>query len=217
MDSNFNTRLIMKKLYFLLVMIVGLICPANAQVGIATNNPQSTIEIDGTVRITQLVPATTNEITLAGSTATNTLNKTGLGANLIITDNSLNTAPVSGTVGDFDLGPLSGGDIANLDLGLAPGEYNSRSTFIRVHSYMTSANIAGITDGVDGRHIALYFSETSGVSILEESALAQPQNRIKTAATSQLSISGEGFIDLVYDADAGPDNLGRWIVIKFRG
>ena len=64
---------------------------------------------------------------------------------------------------------------------------------------------------------ALYFSETSGISILEDSLLAQPKNRIKTAATSQLSISGEGFIDLVYDADAGSDGLGRWIVIKFRG
>lgn len=207
----------MKKLYFLSAMMIGIMYTATSQVGVATNDPQATIDIEGTVRITDLPTATTNELTLAGSTTTKTLNKTGLGANLVVTDNSLTAAPVSGTVGDFDLGSIGGGDIANLDLGLGTGGYNSRSTFIRVHSYITSANIAGITDGSDGRHVALYFSESSGISILEDSSLADPQNRILTSATSQLSISGEGFIDLVYDADAGSDNLGRWIVLKFRG
>lgn len=206
----------MRKIYLLSALLIGITYSATSQVGVATNNPKATIDISGTVRITDLPAGTTNQISPAGSTTTKTLNKTGLGANLVVTDNSLNTAPVSGTVGDFDLGPFGGGTIANLDLGLGTGGYNSRSTFIRVHSYLASANIAGITDGVDGRHVALYFSETAGVSILEDSLLAQPQNRIKTAATSQLSISGEGFIDLVYDEDAGADGLGRWIVIKFR-
>jgi hypothetical protein len=31
-----------------------------------------------------------------------------------------------------------------------------------------------------------------------------------------ISSSGEGFLELVYDADAGSDGLGRWLVIKFR-
>lgn len=207
----------MKKSQIIFAMVFCSTIHSISQVGIGTNNPQATLEVAGTVRITNLSLGNTNEITLAGQTTTRTLNKTALGANLIITDNSLNTAPVSGTVGDFNLGPLQGGTIQNLDLGLAPGAYNSRATFIRVYGYMLGTNISGITDRVDGRHVALYFSETSGISILEDSLLAQPKNRIKTAATSQLSISGEGFIDLVYDADAGSDGLGRWIVIKFRG
>lgn len=207
----------MKKSHIIVAVVFCLGLQSISQVGIGTNNPQAALEVAGTVRITNLPVGDSNEITLAGQTTTRTLNKTYLGANLIITDNSLNTAPVSGTVGDFNLGPLQGGTIQNLDLGLSPGAYNSRSTFIRVYGYTLGTDITGITDGVDGRHIALYFSETSGISILEDSLLSLPKNRIITAATSQLSISGEGFIDLVYDADAGFDGLGRWIVIKFRG
>lgn len=190
---------------------------ASSQVGIGTSNPQATLDVNGTVRINQLPVGTTNEISLTGTASSRSLNRTDLGANLIIIDNSLDTAPVSGTVGDFNLGPLAGGTINNLNLGLGSSGINSRATFIRVYGYLVSANIAGITGGVNGRHVSLYFSETAGVSILENSPLALPQNRILTAATSQLSISGEGFIDLVYDADAGADGLGRWIVIKFRG
>ncbi|MBZ0328252.1 MAG: hypothetical protein K8F54_11640 [Altibacter sp.] len=189
---------------------------ASPQVGIGTSNPQATLDVNGTVRINQLPVGTTNEISLTGTASSRSLNRTDLGANLIIIDNSLDTAPVSGTVGDFNLGPLAGGTINNLDLDLGSSGINSRATFIRVYGYLVSANIAGITGGVNGRHVSLYFSETAGVSILENSPLALPQNRILTAATSQLSISGEGFIDLVYDDDAGSDGLGRWIVIKFR-
>ena len=216
MGSNINTRLIMRKLHYFSVLLLGIAFTVTSQVGIGINAPLATLDAAGTVRITDLPIGGTNNISPAGSTTTKTLNKTGLGANIFVTGNSLNSAPVSGTVGDFNLGPVSGGTIANLDLGLGTGGYNSRSTFIRVHSYVLGTNIAGITDGVDGRHVALYFSETAGISLLEESALAQPKNRIKTAATSQISTSGEGFIDLVYDADAGFDGLGRWIVIKYR-
>ena len=60
-------------------------------------------------------------------------------------------------------------------------------------------------------------SKTVNINILEDDSNALPQNRILTAATSQLSVNGLGFVDLVYDADAGSDSLGRWIVIKFRG
>jgi hypothetical protein len=206
-----KTRLV----FFAIFSIISF--TALSQVGIGTSNPQATLDVNGTVRINQLPVGTTNEISLTGTASTRSLNRTDLGANLIIIDNSLDTAPVSGTVGDFNLGPLSGGTINNLDLGLGVSGINSRATFIRVYGYLISANIAGITGGVNGRHVSLYFSETAGVSILENSLVAQPQNRILTAATSQLSISGEGFIDLVYDDDAGSDGLGRWIVIKFRG
>jgi hypothetical protein len=65
--------------------------------------------------------------------------------------------------------------------------------------------------------VTLFFSESANASILENDPLALPQNRILTAATSQLSIGGLGFVDLVYDATGGTDGLGRWVVIKFRG
>ena len=139
---------------------------------------------------------------------------------MIVRNNQLDTAPVAGSTGNFNLGLVpfdAGDDIFNLSLDIAPGGTNSRATFIRIHSYSATANISGFTNGVHGRHITLYFSETFGISLLEDSSLASPQNRILTAATSQLTLSGEGFVDLVYNENAGSGTLGRWIVIKFRG
>ena len=219
MDIFINTRLIMKNLLCISAIILSITFSAKAQIGIGTSTPGAAVDVNGTVRVTDLPVGATNEITLTGSTASKTLNRTNMGANLIIIDNSLDTAPVSGTIGDLDLGaiPAAGGTIANLDLEIASGNYNSNATFIRLHTYNTGKNIAGITDGIDGRHFTLFFSETSNISILEDSSLALPQNRILTAATSQITTSGMGFIDLVYKADAGADGLGRWIVIKFRG
>ena len=209
----------MKKIIFTSAIILGMTFGVHAQVGIGTTAPTSGIDVNGTVRVTSLPVGTTAEISPTGSTSNKTLNRTDLGANLIVMDNSLETAPVSGTIGNFNLGdaPVSGGTIGNLDLEIGSGGSNSGATFIKLHTYFTNVDIAGIQDGVDGRHLTLFFSETTNVNILEDDSDALAQNRILTAANSQLSIGGLGFMDLVYDADAGSDGLGRWLVIKFRG
>ena len=209
----------MKNLIFTATIMLCAVSGVQAQIGIGTANPTASVDVNGTVRVTNLPVGTTDEITLTGSTSSKTLNKTDLGANLLIIDNTLETAPVSGTIGNINLGdaPTTAGTIENLDLEIGSGESNSNATFIKLHTYYTNLNIAGITNGTDGRHFTLFFSETVNVSILEDDSDALPQNRILTAAMSQLSISGLGFMDLVYDADAGSDGLGRWLVIKFRG
>ena len=210
----------MKRTILSIGLVLGSISFVNAQIGIATSSPTAALDVNGTVRVTNLPVGTTNQITLTGSASSRELNRTNLGANLIILNNELDTAPVAGSVGDFDLGAVPfdvGDDIFNLSLGLATGASNSRATFIRIHSYTATANISGFTDGIHGRHLTLYFSGTTGISLLEDSLLALPQNRILTSATSQLMLSGEGFVELVYDENAGLDGFGRWLVIKFRG
>tara|TARA_R110000787_G_scaffold43372_1_gene106422 strand:+ start:28552 stop:29181 length:630 start_codon:yes stop_codon:yes gene_type:complete len=209
----------MKKLILTATIIFGFIFGIQAQVGIGNTNPSASLDVNGTVRVTSLPVGTTDLITLAGHTSSRAFNRTNIGANLIIINNSLDTAPVSGSIGDLNLGvhPIEAGTIVDLNLEISSGNSNSNATFIRLHSYNSNINIAGITNGVHGRHFTLFFSETANISLLEDDLAALPQNRILTAATSQLSISGMGFIDLVYDATGGSDSLGRWVIIKFRG
>ena len=207
----------MKRILSTLVLCSAI--TVNAQVGIGTDNPQAALDINGTVRVTQLPVSDTNEISLTGSSINKSLNKTNMGAGLVVDDNTLDTATVSRTIGDVDLSSalVIAGNVTALDLAIDSGSVNSNATFIRLHSYITNVNIAAIANGVDGRHVTLYFSETTNSSILENDPSALPQNRILTAATSQLSIGGLGFVDLVYDAEGGDDRMGRWVVIKFRG
>jgi hypothetical protein len=209
----------MKKLILTGTIIFGFIFGIQAQVGIGNTNPSASLDVNGTVRVTSLPVGTSDLITLTGHTSSRLFNRTNIGANLIIINNSLDTAPVSGSIGDLNLGvhPIQAGTIVDLNLEISSGKSNSNATFIRLHSYNSNINIAGITNGVHGRHFTLFFSETANISLLEDDLAALPQNRILTAATSQLSISGMGFIDLVYDATGGSDSLGRWIIIKFRG
>tara|TARA_B110000285_G_scaffold26019_1_gene25133 strand:- start:106 stop:735 length:630 start_codon:yes stop_codon:yes gene_type:complete len=209
----------MKNAVLRVVLILGIVTGVQAQIGIGNANPTSTLDIGGTVRVTNIPPGESNEIVLTGSSPAKFLNRTNLGANLLIVSNTLETAPVSGVIGVLNLGdvPIVSGTIQNLDLEIASGEINSNATFIKLHSYSSNFKIAGIINGVDGRHFTLFFTETVNIGILEDDPVALPQNRIKTAAISQLTINGMGFVDLVYDADAGQDGLGRWLVIKFRG
>lgn len=210
----------MKKLYLQFGLLIIISQQIFAQVGIGTTDPQATMDTNGTVRITQITPVTDNNIKLSGVTTSEILNQTGLGANLHITNNELTTVPVSRSIGEFDLGavPIDFlGNISGLDLEIGSGESNTFSTFIRVHSYVTVANITGIIGGTQGRRLTLFFSEATNMRIKEESSYEPPTNRIVTLATSHLTVSGMGFVDLIYDETAGSDGLGRWLVIKFNG
>ena len=210
----------MKKFYLQLGLLLFMSPQLIAQIGIGTSNPLATMDTNGTVRVTEITPVTDNNIDLSGVTTSEILNQTDLGANLRITNNELTTAPVSRSIGEFDLGAVPidfFGNISGLDLKIAPGQRNMFSTFLRVHSYTTVADITGIIGGTHGRRITLYFTETPNMRIKEESSYDLPQNRIITLATSHITVSGTGFVDLIYDETAGFDGLGRWLVIKFNG
>ena len=137
----------MKKLYLQIGLLIIISQQSFAQVGIGTINPQATMDTNGTVRITQITPVTDNNIELSGVTTSEVLNQTDLGANLHIINNELDTAPVSRSIGEFDLGAVPidfFGNISGLDLKMGAGQANMFSTFIRLHSYSTVASITGI-------------------------------------------------------------------------
>lgn len=190
------------------------------QVGVNTSTPTSALDVNGTVRVENLID-TAGEVSLTGVAASTTtqLSRTSTGAGLIVRNNTLELAPVTRNIGALDLSPLIaalGVTLTDISALLGLGEDNEASTFIRVYGYNTTINLTGISGGVHGRRITLYFSEESNVRLKEESILALPQNRFNTLATSQITVSGTGFVELVYDATAGGVIKGRWLVLKFR-
>ena len=211
----------------ILGLIIGLAFTfgSSAQVGINTDSPQETLDVNGTVRISEIrnIESTEN-ITLTGITGANTLSRSGNGGNIVILNNELNTAPVTRELGYLDLGlePIDTyvngiPQINKLQLKIGQTEENVDATFITVFGYSTKYLLSGIDNGTEGRRVTLFFeNDSNNIKMLENDSSAIPKDRILTLANSSISTSGEGFIELVYDDDAGNDGLGRWLVIKFR-
>ena len=210
------------------VIIVNAFCLLNAQVGINTETPQATLDVNGTARVTVLPVESTTNITVTGLTGGEQLNLTDLGANIIFVNNEAVIRPVSRSTGKINLGVIipdaTNGNtrtINILDPLLGEGEANDLATFVTCTNY-SGANyeIKGIKGGTEGRRLTLFFSDSSkNVSLmLESTAVLDSSQRITFPVNKPFfGISGTGSIELVYDADAGFDNTGRWLVLKYQG
>ena len=137
-----------------------------AQIGIKTNNPGATLDIIGTVRITELPVEPIETISLTGVTSGNVLNRTEVGDNVIIINNEITTAPVTRDMGDLNLGlePIDRyvvglPQIDNLDLKINAGADNETVTYITVYNYGIKYIFAGIANGTEGRRVTLFLSE----------------------------------------------------------
>lgn len=211
---------IMKQFYTLVFIFMN--SALWAQVGIGTNTPDATLDVNGTVRITSMPLVTVDEEHgIGGLSTANKLNKTELGLNIFLSEiDGLITAPVASAIGYRVIVPedySAGRRIDNMDIYLGPDEVNERATFIIVSGYTSTTKLGGISGGYHGRWIKLYFSANVTVfNILEDNINSDPQNRFYTLNPAQLAINGNGLIEMVYDENGGPDGLGRWIIIKFR-
>lgn len=194
-----------------------------AQVGIGTDLPDATLDVNGTVRVTSIRSTTTNDITetLIGISSAQKLNRTERGSNISFVDGEgLIFSPVMRTMGDRVIVSAdynSGVRIDNLNLYLSSGEIHEITSFLHISGYNSTTRITGITGGIHGRKVTLYFSESSTVNILNRDSNSLPKNRIVTLTNTQLNVNGIGLIELVYDENYGTDGLGRWIVVKFKG
>ncbi len=219
--SRLINRFNMKHLIIIAIYFIS--SPMLAQVGIGTENPDAILDINGTVRVTDIPVITIADPSqgIGGISTANKINKTELGINIFLSyDDGLITAPVAKAMGNriiISADYSSGIRIDDMDIYLGPDEINENTTFIIVSGYTSTTKLGGISGGYHGRRITLYFSEEVTVfSILEENNNSISQNRFFTLSTSQLTINGNGLVELVYDENAGDDGLGRWIVIKFR-
>ena len=193
-----------------------------AQVGIGTNSPDATLDINGTVRITNIPTITVPEISqaLGGISTAEKLNRTELGINIYISnEDGLITAPVARETGSRVIVPVdysSGIRIDDLDIYLGAGEINERATFIYISGYNSTTKLGGISGGSHGRRISFYFSESATFNLLDDDSNSLPKNRFFTLTGAQLGVSGNGLVEMVYDENDGSDGLGRWVIIKHR-
>ena len=210
-----------------------LITPLSAQVGINTNNPQATLDVNGTVRVTDLPKENTADISITGITSGERLNLSELGENLVFVDEEVIISPITRIMGEIDLSLqnvnvstpdfISTGFTTRSIYTLKPdidldGE-NDLATFITFTNYNNfDYTIHGIEGGTEGRKVTFYFSDAGRVGrFYIESSNSDPQNRIITPNASPFfGVNGTGFIELVYDADAGVDKKGRWLLLKFQ-
>lgn len=181
-----------------------------AQVGIGTTNPQSTLHVQGTMRVTN-TNNTTTTTKLTGTCDQGIVADIAVGPNLSLINNVLSAAGTDNSKYKVApvkmLTPTSNFVFDNLDLQLNGA--NAGAVVFRLYGSTQNFSIRGIQGGVDGRHIILYNSSAVNMKIDHMQSLI-PANNLDTIGTST-STSGVGTVEMVYDGAAG-----TWIVIAIR-
>ncbi|RTY93617.1 hypothetical protein [Flavobacterium sp. GT3R68] len=203
----------MKKKYFLksfilLFLFSGFI--SNAQVGIGTSNPLSTLHVEGTMRVTN-TNNTTTTTKLTGTCSQGVMADVSVGSNLSLVNNVLSAADSDNSKYRIATVPMptlfSNQVFDNIDLQL-----NGANAGVVVFRFIGSGHnfsISGLRGGTDGRHVILYNASAVNMKINHLSS-SVPANTIDTIGAST-STSGVGTVELVYDGAAS-----KWIVIAIR-
>jgi hypothetical protein len=202
----------MRKLYFLQAFVLLFILSgltSKAQVGIGTTNPQESLHVVGTFRVTNTNNVTTTT-KLTGTCGQGTFSDVAIGNNLSLTGNVLSSTANNSKyqIATFVMTTTVSNQVFdNIDLDL--NGVNADVVLFKFAGSSHNFSVRGIQGGVDGRHIILYNS--SAVNMKIDNLLSSiPSNTIDTIGTST-STSGIGTVELVYDAAAS-----EWIVIAIR-
>lgn len=197
----------MKNYFVIICVILFTIHFSFSQVGIGTDTPKTTLDVNGVVRISSIPVATGSETatSFTGLTADNNFNKSELGANLVINQSGeLITSPGNRKINSFELGRVTPDVddgvnpviIYNLDLLLQhpentanpeilPDPENEYTTYINISDYTIGTKIVGLAGGTHGRKLTLYnnINNGSGISLtIYESGgynYADPTNRME--------------------------------------
>ena len=193
------------------IILILLLAPTLifAQVGIGTTSPQETLDVNGSIRISNITKSSATR--MLGTDANGTLNEVVIGGNLELNSGALrSTGSTKYFTKTMIFNTTSNGhkfhDV-NLDLEGA----NKDETVFRITGTNHRFEFTGIAGGTDGRHIVLMNVSPENFKLSDNDSGSIAQNRIETMSGGFEQTSGKGVAELIYDG-----GLQRWIIINFR-
>ncbi|WP_124980957.1 hypothetical protein [Nonlabens xiamenensis] len=192
-----------------------------AQVGINTSDPQAELDVNGNIRVRNLMDAASGTpgsgaIRLIGVDALGNMVPVEFGEDIEVEGNTIRAKREVMKFGD--LPPLvipSDGIIDNLDIVILPGDRNEGKSIIRMEHPNTSGTgstnltISGIQAAPDGTQIWLYPVD-GRMDLLPLSGDSLPQNQIQV--NSHMGCAQYEMMRLVYDA-----TIQKWVIMKHHG
>ncbi len=187
----------------LFFLFIGTSC--FSQVGINTTDPQSTLDVNGTIRVTGIKSAyqDVEAVRILGVDEDGNFVEVEIDENLILEDNRIRANSRISRLGTIPT--LNIGIAHNLNLIILPGEPNDDKKVIRLFNLAGNFDITGIAAGVDGQQIWLY-PQSGRIRLLRGNAGSLPANRIQ--GTGMWTIFQYEMIQLMYDA-----NIAKWIIM----
>ena len=189
-------------------LIIGLLLfsiSCFSQVGINTTDPQSTLDVNGTLRVSGLKSALQDveAVRIVGLDEEGNFVEVDVDENLVLENNKIRATNRILKIGDVPT--LGVPVIDDLDLVIWPGEHNEDKSVIRVQSILGDIIITGLVAGQDGQQIWLY--PISGqITFIPNSILSLFGNRIET--NSSLIVEQYEMVKLMYDA-----TRAKWIIM----
>jgi hypothetical protein len=182
-----------------------------SQVGIGTTDPQETLHVEGTLRITNTNQGSVDAIKIGGIDENGTYREITIGENIALKENVLSaTSAPRYTFGSITL--PSGRDHHNVDLLLEPGEANHGVNIIRVFASNNTHDkprFSGIKAGVDGQVIWLYPQpDLDELELRKDHNGSLEVNRILESDKMKAKTDDNEMIKLIYDG-----YRQRWVLM----
>ncbi len=176
-----------------------------AQVGIGTTDPQETLHVNGTLRITNTDQGTVTSSKLGGLNEDGTFREVEIGGNLKLKNNVLSIKNTTDhSFGSIILPVKTNHDV---DLLIGDGELNEDKSIIRIYNLLLGeSKLTGIKAGYDGQSVWLYPQD--GKLKLQ----ANDNNSLSVNQIESNNKSGAkqyGMINIVYDG-----TRQKWIIMQ---
>ena len=192
------------RIAFLLISIC-CVFQSFSQVGIGTTEPQSTLDVNGTIRVRGIKSSyqDVEAVRIIGLDEHGNFVEVEVDENLILENNTIRA---NNRISRFGTIPsLSVAIIHNLNLIILPGEPNDDKKVIRIFNSAGNLDVTGIEAGSDGQQIWLY-PQSGRIRLLRGNGSSLPANQIQ--GTGTWTVFQYEMIQLMYDA-----NIAKWVIM----